>query len=481
MAPRGWHGRGAQNRHYGPRRCRQDVLSSEGHRNARGRRHQGRLGRGQALGPDAPEEGPQSASSGYPPAGRRADPRSDDGESEPLALQDRETDEGRGPLRRRDICLAGIVAVVDWPFPIQVVKEGAARLLVPDVPRRKGPGTAGPWPFYNPTMTVNRDLAAIVLAKWPRRPHSVLDGLAATGAWGIRMQLEAGPYEITFNDRSTLAVNLIRENLRRNRIRGDVVTGELVSLLGTDQYDFVDIDPFGPPTPFLGALFEEIKHGSGLGVTATDTSVLSGTYPAACLRRYGARPLRCPQASEIGLRILLGFCERLAAKQSKEIRPILSFAAEHFLRIYATIDRRTGDSPLGFVKRRNRGEFIPTRADADAIGPLWLGPLHDAPFLRRLTPSAWTSVPAARLLSSLQREADLPAFFVTTDELAAREHGSPPKLDLFLDALRETGHRAERTHFHPRGVRTDAPFDTVLSVFRERMPSGSTDGSGPAN
>src|SRR5256886_16420960 len=103
------------------------------------------------------------------------------------------------------------------------------------------------------------------------------------------MQLEAGPYEITFNDRSALAVNLIRENLRRNGTRGDVVNRDLVSLLGTDQYDFVDIDPFGPPTPFLGALFEEIKSGSGLGVTATDTSVLSGTYPAACLRRYQAR------------------------------------------------------------------------------------------------------------------------------------------------------------------------------------------------
>ena len=51
---------------------------------------------------------------------------------------------------------------MDWPFPVQDVKEGAARLLVPDVPRRKGPGTAGPWPFYNPTMTVNRDLAAMI-------------------------------------------------------------------------------------------------------------------------------------------------------------------------------------------------------------------------------------------------------------------------------------------------------------------------------
>src|SRR5207253_10984154 len=97
----------------------------------------------------------------------------------------------------------------------------------------------------------------------------------------------------------------------------------------------------------------------GLAVTATDTSVLSGTYPAACLRRYQARPFRCSQGSEIGLRILLGFCERLAAEEGKAIRPLLSFAAEPFLRIYATVDRRSGDSSLGFVRRRNRGELIP--------------------------------------------------------------------------------------------------------------------------
>ena len=330
-------------------------------------------------------------------------------------------------------------------------------------------------------MTVNRDLAAIVLANWPRRLHSVLDGLAACGAWGIRMQLEAGLPDVTYNDRSVLAANLIHENLRRNRIRGDVVRGDLVPLLVANRYDFVDIDPFGPPTPFLGALLDHVTNGAGLGVTATDTSVLSGTYPAACLRRYGARPLRCAQGPEIGLRILLGFCERLAAEQGKAIRPILSFAAEHFLRVYATVGRRTGDSNLGFVNRRNGGEFIQAHSDADAIGPLWIGPLHDAPFLRRLTPSPWTSVAAARLLSTLQREADLPAFFVTTDELAARERGSPPKLEVFLEGLRETGHRAERTHFHPRGVRTDAPFQTVSSTFREKMPSGSTDGSGPAS
>jgi tRNA (guanine26-N2/guanine27-N2)-dimethyltransferase len=309
---------------------------------------------------------------------------------------------------------------------------------------------------------------------------SLLDGLSATGAWGIRTHLESGSIPIAFNDRSVLATDLIRENLRRNGIAGEVMRGDLRTLLREARYDFVDIDPFGMPEPYVGPLLESASIGSGFGLTATDTAVLGGTYPLTCVKRYGARPIRCPQGMEIGLRILLGFCEREAARFGKSIRPLVSFAAEHFLRIYAIVEGRTRPSALGFVSRPSPGEFIPSQ-EANSLGPLWMGPLHDAGFLRRLSPSTWTLPTTARLLSTLQGEADLPPFFVTTEELAARERGSPPKTDAFLEALRDRGYRAVRTHLHPRGVRTDAPFDVVLSAFRERMPTGSKDGSRPAS
>ncbi len=64
---------------------------------------------------------------------------------------------------------------MEFPFPTMEVAEGAARLLVPDVPRRKGPGTKGPWPFYNPTMLVNRDLSVLVLRAWPTPLREVLE------------------------------------------------------------------------------------------------------------------------------------------------------------------------------------------------------------------------------------------------------------------------------------------------------------------
>jgi tRNA (guanine26-N2/guanine27-N2)-dimethyltransferase len=371
---------------------------------------------------------------------------------------------------------------VEFPFPVASVSEGAANLLVPDIARRKGPGTAGPWPFYNPTMAVNRDLSAIVLAKWPGPLRSVLDGLAATGAWGIRMALETRADRVTFNDWSPEATRLIRENVRRNGLVARVHQGELRSLLDAGRYDFVDVDPFGPPTPFLAFAFDGVKGSAGIGITATDTAVLCGTYPKACQKRYGGRPLRSPQGAEIGLRILLGYCARIAEERDLWIRPILAFSAEHFLRAIVMVSSGSAPPPLGYVARGESGDIVATTAaNRDAVGPLWLGPLGDSAVVRELQPSAWTAVVSARLLSLLKTECEMPPFFVTTDELAAREHRSPPRLDWFIEGLRAIGHRATRTHFHPRGVKTDAPWPELARLFRDLSPTGSTGDSRPAS
>lgn len=366
---------------------------------------------------------------------------------------------------------------MEFPFATTEVVEGAARLLVPDVPRRKGPGAKGPWPFYNPTMAVNRDLSALVLAKWPGRLDMVLDGLAATGAWGIRMALEARVPRVLYNDIHPESPGLIRANLERNHLEGEVLSKDLRKLVGERVFDFLDVDPFGPPTPFLGAALHAAADRGGLGITATDTAPLCGTYPKACLRRYVARPLRCDQGHEIGLRILLGYLERVAQANGKVIRPILAFAAEHFLRANVRVldGLHEEPGPVGYVVRTAERSFVRTDAhDPEALGPLWTGPLMDPEFVRGLRPSEWTGVGSQRLLASLQAEADLPPFFVTTDALAQQHRGSPPRLARFLEALQSQGFRAARTHFHPRGVKTDAPYDEIVRIFRATAPSGPT-------
>lgn len=369
-------------------------------------------------------------------------------------------------------------------YELAEVIEGRARLLVPDVPRRKGPGAKGPYPFYNPSMVVNRDVSAVVLAKWPGRPVRVLDGLAATGAWGIRMGLEAGVSELDFVDLSPEAADLIGVNLKRNGLKGEVFHGDLRSRLAERRYDYIDIDPFGPPTPFLGHALHAARTPSGLGITATDTAPLSGTYPKACQRRYVARPLRCEQGHEIGLRILLSYVDRVAQAHGKLTKPLLAFAAEHFFRLHLLVSDGLAEEPpeMGYYLRDREGTF--QRVDPrepEAVGPLWTGPLGDPGFVRSLAPTEWTSAQAGRLLDTLQREIDLPPFFVTTDELARRLRASPPRLDRFLDVLRKAGFRAERTHFHPRGVKTNAPHEVVVAAFLDTAPSAPRDGSTPSS
>src|SRR2546427_4555960 len=138
-------------------------------------------------------------------------------------------------------------------------------------------------------MAVNRDLSAIVLAKWPGPLGSVLDGLAATGAWGIRMALETRADRVTFNDWSPETTRLIRENVRRNGLVAKVHRSDLRSLLTEGQYDFVDVDPFGPPTPFLAAAFDGVKGSAGSGTARPATATFLRTSP-----RGGAKSRRAP-------------------------------------------------------------------------------------------------------------------------------------------------------------------------------------------
>src|SRR2546427_11511851 len=88
------------------------------------------------------------------------------------------------------------------------------------------------------------------------------------------MAIETRADRVTFNDWSPETTRLIRENVRRNGLVAKVHRSDLRSLLTEGQYDFVDVDPFGPPTPFLAAAFDGVKGSAGRGGTPPPTPVL---------------------------------------------------------------------------------------------------------------------------------------------------------------------------------------------------------------
>lgn len=349
------------------------------------------------------------------------------------------------------------------------VQEGWARLLVPRQHAREGPGTVAGRPFYNAAMALPRHVSVLVLGAVAHEAPRVLDALAGTGVLGIRLAREVpGDRAITLNDRRPDAAALIRRNLKRNGLEARVTSEDANLLLCRERFDYVDLDPFGSPVPFLDSALRALAPRGVLALTATDTAPLAGTYPRTCRRRYGATPLKGPSGHEVGLRILSGFVVRMAAKVDLAARPLLCLWWGHVYKTFFALRRgaRRADAALealGFVQPGPTG---PPRVAAEGpVGPLWTGPLHEAALLERMAIPEHLPAEVARLLELWRAEADAPPFFFTTDELARRIRSSPPPLGRTLRTLREAGYGACRTSLHPKGVKTDAPWEEILSLL----------------
>ena len=134
--------------------------------------------------------------------------------------------------------------------------------------------------FYNPVMKLNRDISIHLLNSVPDEEMQIADPLAGSGVRGIRFLKELKKNKIkniTFNDYKTS--NYIRENLELNKIKNIEIYGKDANLFLHEStgFDYIDIDPFGTPNPFLDSSILRLSRKGILALTATDTSALSGS------------------------------------------------------------------------------------------------------------------------------------------------------------------------------------------------------------
>lgn len=59
-----------------------------------------------------------------------------------------------------------------------------------------------------------------------------------------------------------------------------------------NQFDVIDLDPYGCPSIFLDSAVQSVKDGGLLLITATDMAVLAGNSAETCYTKYGAVSLR---------------------------------------------------------------------------------------------------------------------------------------------------------------------------------------------
>ena len=161
--------------------------------------------------------------------------------------------------------------------------EGKTKLIVPDFQGIPEEGDV----FYNPKMTTNRSISSFLLnAIYEKKDKArIADVMCGLGARAVRYATEGNEFDVFANDIQPSAIKLCEENAKLNGV--DVTTSILEANVFMMQnkyskFDFVDIDPFGSPAPFLNSAMHCIDPVGGIiGMTATDIGTLAGVYPKA--------------------------------------------------------------------------------------------------------------------------------------------------------------------------------------------------------
>ena len=409
----------------------------------------------------------------------------------------------------------------------------------------RGPAKKTGGGFLNPAMAPSRTRSVLLLKDalehdWltsQDKPIRAFDAMCSTGV-RIRRWRNEIPNElqnrlrITGNDLNDFALswainshnhNLPKytENVEMNFDRyGSMTQRESVNgiffqkmdaklAMADASYQWIDIDPFGSPVPFIDSAIQSLARTGVLEVTATDTAALTGSSLSSQKRRYDSQGIVDDYAHDDAVRVLLGLIAKVAAMHDRVIKPILSLFDGHHVRVSVLVKTskegasdfqnnigyrlRCQDLPYKFIK------YPDSKQIKNSSGPLWTGPLMDRGIAGRMTVenAIQTCLPSEKELEKLT-DGDLEWIekdveYATREmvrsvkhiadaaDLLSREHlllslnamprlagtKGAPKMDDVVNDLIALGHSAARyPDMNPMFI-TDAEFETVLSVVRK--------------
>ncbi|WP_295115950.1 tRNA (guanine(10)-N(2))-dimethyltransferase [uncultured Methanobrevibacter sp.] len=378
-------------------------------------------------------------------------------------------------------------------YKIKQIEEGLTKIEFPEFDKVSSDAPV----FYNPHMELNRDLSILaiqVFQKQEEREINICDLFGGSGIRGIRYKNEIeGVGNVFINDISELANEYEQHNIELNNLENIEVYQHDASMflrMKRGEFDVIDIDPFGTPSPFIDSAGYCARRNSLLCVTATDTSALCGTYKEPCIRKYNAKPYKSEYCHENGIRILAGFVALTLAKYSKYIEIQMSHSTEHYMRIYIKVKKGSKKSDeslnnIGYISHcknclhRQTIKGLATTLDEKCpicgeklihAGPLWLGPIQNKEFIEEMIEETNhkkinTKKQALKLLNSCLTEADAPATFFDVHTICKSLKVSAPKLDLIFDEIISQGFDAVKTHYNPLGIKTDANIEDLKNIL----------------
>lgn len=352
--------------------------------------------------------------------------------------------------------------------------------------------------FYNPNMRFCRSMSSLAVGGIGEKVE-VVDAFCASGIRGIRYAKEnRNVKKLTSLDIEKSAITLAKKNAKLNKLKKpkyEAVCANISRAAFDLDADFLEIDPFGTPSPYLADALRyfNTKKCAYLSVTATDVAVLCGGKVAPAMKNYHSKPLNNEFTHETGLRIMLKKIAETAAEFNMGTLPLVSFSDRHYLKTVVLL-QRSADLAYGSMKQlghishcakcgwRGSGKF-PRNCDncgqgtgnreleTDYAGPLWLGELHQSKFLEKMSGlndkrDYSDRREIAKMLSSMKAEIGMPPFHYSVHALCRLfRTGGSPTMESVIGNLRASGSRAERTHFSPVSIKTDAPIKKIREVL----------------
>lgn len=379
-------------------------------------------------------------------------------------------------------------------YKIKTVEEGLTKIQFPEFDKISSDAPV----FYNPHMELNRDISILALQTFQKqedRNINICDLFGGSGIRGVRYKNEIdGVGHVFINDISETANEYERHNVELNNLKDIEIFQHDASMflrMHRGEFDVIDIDPFGTPSPFLDSAGYCSRRNSLLCVTATDTSALCGTYKEPCIRKYNAKPYKSEYCHETGIRILAGFVALTLAKYSKSIEVKLSHSTEHYMRLYIEVKKGSKKSDeclknIGYIshckhclyREKNKGLATSTPNICPECGekliqagPLWLGEIQNEEFISKMIVESEnkklnTKEDVLKLLESCRIEAKSPATFYDVHKICKILKISAPKLDLVFGNLEKEGFEAVKTHFNPLGIKTNAPLKKIKEIIK---------------
>jgi tRNA (guanine26-N2/guanine27-N2)-dimethyltransferase len=361
------------------------------------------------------------------------------------------------------------------------IVEGKARISL-------APGV-----FYNPQMELCRSVFSLAVGALGGK-LSVADAMCASGVRGLRYRLENGNVKgLALVDASRAAVACARKNAAKNRARCRVACADANGFLRENAFDFVELDPFGSPQPFLhdAARCLAANRGGWLSASATDVAVLCGAHHAACLKNYAAAPLNNEFCHENACRILAAAVAREFAPLNLAATPIFTLSHRHYVKLLFRVEEGA-EKAVGAMKglghvsychscQWREGGRLPRFQECPHCGarlvnggPLWLGALWDGKLVENMLAlnaerGGGKAKEIEKLLLAISSEAKIPSIGYYDLHVAAKKRGGRIlPIDNAIGALQRAGFASSRTHFCPTAVRTDAPHEKALGLLAER-------------